>query len=73
MKLTLHLKPNSRKGPLIEPQDDGSLIVYIREIPSKGQANEALVKLLSKHYNVPKTRIEIVRGHTSRHKVVEIR
>ncbi len=72
MNITLTIKPNSKKAPLIEPQEDGSLVVYIREIAADGKANEALIKLLAKHYDVAKSRITIVRGHTSRHKVVAI-
>jgi len=72
MKINLVVKPNSTKGPLVEPQPDGSLIVYIRQIAAEGQANEALVKLLAKHYDVAKTKVTIVRGQTSRHKTVNI-
>ncbi len=72
MKISLTVKPNSTKGPLVELQDDGSLIVYIRAIAADNQANEALIKLLAKHYGVPKTRVTIVRGQTSRHKIVSI-
>ena len=72
MKLSIIVKPGSSKGPLVEIQPDDSLIIFIREITSDGQANNALIKILSKHYNIPKTKIEISRGHTSRHKVVSI-
>lgn len=72
MKINITIKPNSTKGPLVEPQADGSVLVYLREIAADGKANEALIKLLAKHFNAPNTHITIVRGHTSRHKVVEI-
>lgn len=72
MKINVTIKPNSKKGPEITAQVDGSLLVFIREIAVDGKANEALIKLLAKHFGVAKTRVEIVRGHTSRHKVVEI-
>lgn len=72
MKIDVTVKPNSTKGPLVEPQSDGSLVVYIREIAADGQANEALIKLLAKHYDVPKTRIEIIRGHSSKHKLIAL-
>lgn len=72
MKLNIYVKPNSTKGPLVEEQADGLLIVYIREIASDGQANQALIKLLAKRYGVPKTKITIVYGQASRHKMVEI-
>ena len=72
MKLSITIKPNSTKGPLVEVTGDGSLIVYIREIAADGKANEALIKLLVKHFDVPKTHITILRGHTSRNKIIEI-
>jgi uncharacterized protein YggU (UPF0235/DUF167 family) len=72
MKINITIKPNSTKGPLIEPQSDGSLIVYVREVAAENQANEALIKLLAKHLNVSKMRIKIIRGSTSRHKLIEI-
>jgi len=72
VKAEITIKPGSTKGPLIEVQTDGSLVVYVRQIASDGQANEALIKLLAKHFDVPKTRIQILHGHTSRHKLIEI-
>jgi uncharacterized protein (TIGR00251 family) len=72
IKINLTVKPNSSKGPLIEKQADGSLIIYIREIAAEGKANDALIKLLAKHYDVPKTRITITHGQASRHKTIRI-
>lgn len=40
--------------------------------PVDGQANEALVELLSKELGVAKSRVHITAGHTSRQKVVRI-
>lgn len=72
MKVNVQIKPNSTKGPLVESQPDGSLIVYVREVAVEGKANEALIKILAKHYKVPKTRLKIVYGATSKHKLIEI-
>jgi len=71
MKVNIHIKPNSKKGPLVEATGDG-LVVFVREVAADNQANEALIKLLSKYYGVPKSRVKIIRGHTGRQKVVEI-
>lgn len=72
MRYSITIKPNSKKGPLIERGDDGLLMVYIREVAVDGKANEALIKLLAKHFRVSKSRVSIVRGHTSRHKIINI-
>ena len=66
------IKPNSRKGPCVELQYDGLLVVYVREPAVDGKANVALTQVLAEHFDLPKTHVKIVRGHTSRHKVVEV-
>lgn len=71
MKLNIRIKPNSRKGPLVEKTND-SLIVYVRELAVDGQANEAVVKLLAKYYHVSKTCIKIIHGAKSRRKIIDI-
>jgi len=40
--------------------------------PEKGKANKAVIELLSKALKVPKSRIEIIKGETSRIKTVFI-
>ena len=37
-----------------------------------GAANEAVVKIIAKHFNVPKSAIEILSGTTSRKKTISI-
>lgn len=71
MQITVRVKPGSRKGPLVEPADD-YFTVYVQQRAVDGQANAAVIDLLAQHFGVPKSRVEIVRGHTSRTKVVRI-
>ena len=72
VRVTVRVKPGSKKGPLVEPQQDTSLTVYLPERPVAGAANDALVKLLAKHFNCSKSQIEIEAGHTSRIKRVHV-
>ena len=72
MKITITVKPGSKKGPLVEKQVDDSYIVYLREKPHDGEANVALIKLLSDHFDVAKSQIAIISGQKSHHKIVEI-
>ena len=71
MKISVIVKPGSKKGPLVVPSQD-ALTVYLREKPHDGEANEALIKMLAKHYGVSKSQVVIVSGGKSRKKVVEI-
>lgn len=71
MKISVTVKPNSSKGPLVETCLDGSYVVYLREIAAEGQANEALIKVLAIHFDIPKSNLKIIRGLSSRHKLIE--
>ncbi len=65
------VKPNSKKGPLVVANGD-KLTVYLREKPIDGEANTALVKILSKHFRVAKSCIIIKSGARGRKKLLEV-
>lgn len=46
--------------------------VFVTAAPEKGKANDAVLKLLSKTLDVPKSRLKIVKGETSRDKLIQI-
>lgn len=64
--VTVRVKPASSKGPLVEVADDGSLTVYVRERAIEGKATAAAIRVLAEHFGVPKSRVELVSGATSR-------
>jgi len=70
-RYSVTVKPGSKKGPLIETADDG-LLVFLRERAVDGAANAGLIAVLADHFDVPKSRITIARGHASRHKIVDV-
>lgn len=72
MKLSIHLKPNSRHREEVVPNDDGSLIIYTKAPAIEGRANLAAVKLLAKHFGVPPSKIKLLRGAASKYKVFEV-
>ena len=49
----------------------GEITVYLRAKPHDGEANVALIKMLAKHFKIPKTTIKITRGLKSRSKTIE--
>lgn len=64
------VKPGSSQEKIVETAP-GELTVYLRAKPHDGEANDALIKLLSKHFGVAKTTIKISRGTHSRVKLIE--
>ena len=69
-KILVNLKPGSSQEKIIQTNDN-EFTIYLRAKPHDGEANEALIKLLSKHFKVPKTTIKITRGTKSRTKTIE--
>lgn len=72
MKLSIHLKPNSRHHEEVVVGDDGVLTIYTKAPAIEGRANLAAVKLLAKHFGVAPSKLKLVRGAASKYKVFEI-
>lgn len=75
MKISVHVKPGSRRESIEWVENlfgERTLVVKIREKPVDGEANRGLIEALSDFLDIPKSRVQIIRGHTSREKVVEI-
>lgn len=51
---------------------EGALLVRVTAPPAENKANQALCKLLARHFGVAKGRVSVVGGGKSRDKVVEI-
>ena len=71
MRYTVIVKPGTSQEKIIETAP-GELTVYLRAKAHDGEANEALIKALSKYFNISKNSITITRGAKSRHKQIEI-
>ena len=72
MRVVVRVKPGSRRGPLVETDDDGVLVVHVRERAVDGAANTGLVRALAEHFGVAPSRVAVVHGHTSRTKQVDV-
>lgn len=70
-RLTIKVIPRSSKNEMILLAD-GTYKVKLMAAPVDGAANEALIKFLSAEFGVAKSQIQIVKGETSRNKIVEI-
>ena len=71
MKVTVFAKPNSRKES-IAVMPDGSFAIKVNAVPEDGKANQRIIELLSEHFNVPKSRIDIVSGHKGKKKIFSV-
>jgi uncharacterized protein (TIGR00251 family) len=70
MRISVRVIPRSSRNVL--EWDEGSIRARLTAPPVDGAANAALIELLSKQLALPRRNIEIVRGATSRQKIIEI-
>ncbi len=71
MKISVKVKPGAKKESL-ERVDDTNFIAHVKAPPVEGKANEALVRLLSDYFGVPKSRVQIIKGAASKYKLVHL-
>jgi uncharacterized protein len=64
--ISVRVKPGSAKSPRVETGADGELTIYVRERAAEGKANDAVTKVLATHLNLPRSRLKLVSGATSR-------
>lgn len=70
--LNLTVRPSAPSTGVQSVGDDGEVRLTLAAPPSDGEANAELVRFLSKSLGVPRSDLEIVRGHKSRQKVVAL-
>jgi len=71
MKIHVIVKAKARTAKIQEIDKD-TLTVSVREVPVDGKANTAVIKALSEYYAIPKKRIRLTAGETSKHKYFTI-
>lgn len=69
--MRVRLQPRASR-PGLAGWRDGVLIARVAAPPVDGRANEALCRLLCDVVGVARTRVNVVRGHNAREKVVRI-
>jgi hypothetical protein len=69
--LAVKLQPRASKNEIGAPLGD-ELKIKVTAPPVDAAANEALVKLLAGQLDCARSRVELIRGHKSRHKVVQL-
>ena len=78
MKIFVKAKPKAKMEHISENTDlfgkksERHFIVAVKEPATEGKANQAVVRAIAEHLNVPQSSVSIVSGHTIRDKVLEI-
>ena len=71
MKITVKAKPLARET-YVKKLDESSFEVAVKEPPVGGRANAAIVEAVAEYLRIPRIRVKIISGWTSRQKILEI-
>jgi len=69
--IKVRVQPKSSRNQ-VDGFQDGALRVRVTAAPTEGQANAAVIAIIAKTLGVSKSRLEIIRGYSSRDKVVSV-
>jgi len=69
--INVKVLPRSSKNEIVGFEGE-NLKVRVKSPPVDGLANKDLIKLMAKHLDISKDRIEIISGHTSRLKILRL-
>jgi len=67
--LAVKLQPRASRNEIGAPLGD-ELKIKVTAPPVDAAANQALVEFLAEKLDCPRGRVELLRGHTSRHKTI---
>ncbi|HEY8607280.1 MAG TPA: DUF167 domain-containing protein [Noviherbaspirillum sp.] len=71
LRISVQLAPNAKTNE-VGGIHDGALRIRLQAAPIDGKANEALLRFLAERLGVPRSRVVLVHGQTSRRKVVDV-
>lgn len=69
--ITIFVKPNSKRI-YVKQIDPLTFEVAITSKPEKGKANKEIIEILADYFQIRKNKIQIIKGHKSRKKIVQI-
>jgi uncharacterized protein (TIGR00251 family) len=70
-KIAVTVKPNAKKAEVTK-LSDAEYRVAVRPPAQDGKSNEAVIDLLADYFGIAKSAVKIIRGHSSRHKLLGV-
>ncbi len=71
MKITVQVKAGAKENR-VDDLGGGSYRVRVKAPAVEGKANAALIEVLAEHFDVPRSRVRLCMGQTSKQKLFEI-
>lgn len=71
MKIFISAKPNAKENS-VEKLDAAHFKVKVKSAPQDGKANQAIIEVLADYLGVPKSSLTLLKGQTSKNKILEL-
>lgn len=71
MKISVKVKSGAKINS-VEKISERDFVVFTKNPPREGRANEGALKALARHFGVPKSSLRIISGFSSRRKIIEV-
>ena len=71
MDISIRLQPRARRDEVVGERA-GAVVIRVTAPPVDGKANAALCAFVARAAGVPPSRVSVVRGQTSRDKIVRV-
>jgi uncharacterized protein (TIGR00251 family) len=71
VRIAVHVSPRAARSS-VDGWVDDELVVRVTAAPDDGKANAAVCELVGICAGVPKSNVRVVRGASSRHKLLEV-
>lgn len=71
VELRIFAKPNAKRSEITGVSEEG-LGVALRAQPKEGAANIALIAFLSEYFDIPKSKISLLKGESNRRKLIKL-
>lgn len=72
MKVFVHAKPGARKES-VDEIDRAHFVIAVRAAAKENEANKAIIRALSRHFNIAQSRVNLLSGLRGKRKVFEIK
>lgn len=69
--LAIRVQPRAKRSE-VAGERGGAVVIRVSAPPVDGKANEAVCRLIAERVGVPRSAVRVVRGESSRDKVVRI-
>lgn len=70
--VSAEVRAGAKKRELIYDTARKTFVIRTPKPPEDGKANKDVVDMLAEHFNLPKSAISILRGATSKKKIIKI-